>query len=71
MSLSIRDYIRNNFKEANAVDIRNSIEASITSKEEETLPGIGVFFELLWENSNENMRRQIISGVQEGLTSSF
>ncbi len=67
MNLSIRGYIKNNFKNADEKEISEAIEASIKSKEEETLPGIGVFFELLWQNSTEEEKAQIVELVQQGL----
>jgi small, acid-soluble spore protein I len=67
MDISIRGYIKNNFKNADEKEITEAIEASIKSGEEETLPGIGVFFELLWQNSSAEERNQIIGNVQKGL----
>ena len=47
MNIKIRDHILNNFKNANKEEIKTSIEASISEKKEITLPGLGVFFEIL------------------------
>ena len=42
--------------------------ASLTSdKDEITLPGMGVFFEILWLNSNEKEKNKIISIIKKGL----
>ena len=52
MDIDIRKSIINNFKGSNIDEIKKSIENSIKDSEEITLPGLGVFFELLWKNSN-------------------
>ncbi len=67
MDISIRDYIKNNFKNANENDIKNSIETSIKEQDEEALPGMGVFFELTWQNSDENLQKQIINNLKQSL----
>ena len=51
--MTIRDYVKKNFKDAGENDITSSIEMSLKNKEEETLPGLGVLFETLWENSSK------------------
>lgn len=67
MDINIRKSIVNNFKESNIKDIRNSIESSIKDSEEITLPGLGVFFEILWNNSNENSKHFILDTIKKGL----
>ena len=54
MNIDIRKNIIDNFKGASTDEIKTSITSSIEEKEEVTLPGLGVFFELLWKNSDEN-----------------
>ena len=46
MNIDIRKHILNNFKGADKSEIKASIEASLEKKEEITLPGLGVFFEV-------------------------
>ena len=67
MNIDIRKSIISNFKDSTLEDIKNSIESSINDKDEITLPGLGVFFELLWENSNENEKNNILNSVKKGL----
>lgn len=52
MGVNIREYIVNNFKDSSKEEIRESIVESIKSKDEVVLPGMGVLFEILWENSD-------------------
>lgn len=52
MGVNIREYIVNNFKDSSKDEIRESIIESINSKDEVILPGMGVLFEILWENAD-------------------
>lgn len=60
MEIDIREYIKNNFKDSTSEEIRESIEEAIKKEENLTLPGLGVLFELLWENNDESNRKDII-----------
>lgn len=67
MNLDIRQNIISNFKDTNEKEIRESIESSINEGKEITLPGLGVFFEILWSNSTDDTKNMIISSIKEGL----
>ena len=43
------------------------IVESISEKDEITLPGLGVFFEILWNNSNEELKENIINIISNNL----
>ena len=61
MNLDIRSHIINNFKGDDMNTLRAAIEESITNKDEITLPGMGVFFEIVWQDAEEKMREEILS----------
>lgn len=67
MDISIRKHILENFKDTSSDEIKASIDASIAEKEEITLPGLGVFFELLWSNSDENSKEYILNTLKTAL----
>lgn len=67
MNVDIRKSIKENFKNAGKEDIIESIIEAIEASEDITLPGLGVFFELLWKNSNEDDKDFIINTIQNGL----
>ncbi len=67
MNISIRDYIKDNFKNSDEKEIRDSIESSLKENAEETLPGMGVFFEMVWQNSKEEERKNIIQYIKKGV----
>ena len=66
-NVDIRKYIINNFKNDPIDDIRSSIDKSISSHEEETLIGLGVLFELLWNNTLEKDKLLILNNIKRGL----
>ena len=67
MNIDIRGHILNNFKDASIDDIRSSIVDSINDRDEVTLPGLDVFFEILWTNSSEEIKNQILDILKKGM----
>lgn len=67
MDIDIRKHIISNFKDTEVNEIKESIESSIAEKDEVTLPGLGVFFEILWNNSNEELKETILNTIKTGL----
>lgn len=67
MNIDIRNHIKNNFKDAELDEIQASIESSISEHDEITLPGMGVFFEILWEYSDEASKQYILNTLKKGL----
>ncbi|MBR3523580.1 MAG: small acid-soluble spore protein SspI [Bacilli bacterium] len=67
MNINIRKSIMSNFKDTNKNDIFESIENAINDQEEVTLPGLGVFFELLWLNSSKKKKEEIIDIISSSL----
>lgn len=67
MDVDIREHIRNNFKDNSKIDIKESIESSIKEKDEVTLPGLGVLFEILWENSENDIKEKILDIISKNI----
>lgn len=65
MDTNIRYHIINNFKGDNFSTLKNAIEESIKEQDELTLPGLGVFFELVWENADQELKNQIIEIIRK------
>ena len=61
MNLDIRSHIINNFKGDDINVLRDAIEESIKNNDEITLPGMGVFFELVWQKADEETKNKILS----------
>ena len=66
-NIDIRKYIIENFKDDNEEKIRDSIETTINFKDEDALIGLGVLFELLWENLNEEEKVKNISLIRNSI----
>lgn len=71
MDINIREQVINNFKGDNYETLKRAIEESIANYDENVLPSLGVFFEIIWENSNKEFKNEIIEiirkRVQKGL----
>lgn len=67
MNIDIRQSIMNNFKDSTIEDMRQSIEDSIKDNEEITLPGLGVFFEILWSNSDIQEKELILETIKKAI----
>ena len=65
--IDVRKYIINNFKDDDLADIEKSITTSIESKSDDPLIGLGVLFELMWNNSNSDIKNTILTNIKKGL----
>lgn len=65
MNTNIRYHIINNFKGDDFNTLKNAIEESVKEKDELTLPGLGVFFELIWENADQELKNQLIEIIKK------
>lgn len=66
-NIDVRNYIINNFKNDDISDIEKSIVESIDSKDDDPLIGLGVLFELMWNNSDNVLRNSILLNIKKGL----
>lgn len=73
MDMTIRQHIINNFKGDDYETLRKAIDESVTSQDEVTLPGLGVFLEIIWENADQELKNELIEiikkRVQKGIES--
>ncbi len=67
MNIDIRKSIIDNFKGNSIEEINEAIEDSIKDSDEVTLPGMGVFFEILWTNSNKKDQEKIINVIKNSI----
>ncbi|MGD8188683.1 small acid-soluble spore protein SspI [Brevibacillus ginsengisoli] len=61
--LNLRQAIMYKMQGSDAHAVEDTISDAITSGQEKTLPGLGVLFEVLWQNSNEASRQQMVSTI--------
>ena len=67
MNIDIRNSIIDNFKNSSKDEIKESIISSLKMNEEITLPGMGVFFEILWQNCSNELKDEIINIISDNL----
>ncbi len=67
MNLDIRSHIVNNFKGDSRDTLKSAIEESIQNNDEITLPGMGVFFELVWKKATHEVQEQMLSYLEEAV----
>ena len=65
--MNIKDYIIQNFKDDNLETIEKAIDDSVNEYNEDTLPGLGIFFMLVWENSNNEEKNTILEKIKSNL----
>lgn len=65
-NIDIRKYIISNFKDSSIDDIKFH-RRLISSHEDDPLIGLGVLFELLWNNSNEEEKQNILSNIKKSM----
>ena len=62
--MSIRQYIINNFQGDDYDSLRNAINESIKEQDEVTLPGMGVFFEIVWNGADDEFKNKILEIIK-------
>lgn len=65
--INVREYIINNFKNDTDEELKDAINDSIALHDDDPLIGLGVLFELLWNNSNEEEKKIIIANIKKGM----
>ena len=65
--MNIKNYIVQNFKDDDIETIKTAIDSSVSEYNEDTLPGLGIFFMLVWENSNESEKNTILEKIKSNL----
>ena len=63
--MDIREHIISNFKNSSTDEIKESIIDALNDKDEITLPGLGVLFEILWKNFKD--KDELVKAIKKGL----
>ena len=66
-NIDVRKYIISNFKDSDTEELKSSIIDSVTSGEDDPLIGLGVMFELLWNNSSGDEQNIILNNIKKGM----
>ena len=65
MDMSIREHIINNFKGDDYNTLRQAIDESVSSLDEVTIPGIGVFLCIIWENADQELKSEVMEIIKK------
>jgi len=66
VEIDIRQAIVNRVQDKNEDELADIIEGSIHT-EDMALPGLGVLFEMIWQNSTEAARKKMVSVLRKQL----
>lgn len=66
-NIDIRNYIIQNFNGDNIEKIRDSIETTIKTRDEDALIGLGVMFELIWKNLTEEDKNKFLDSIHTAI----
>jgi len=67
MDLNLRKAILSNIKSNDEAQLEATIVDAIQAGEEKMLPGLGVLFELIWENSEEQDKKEMVQALEQGV----
>lgn len=67
MDFNLREAILNNVAGSSEQQIEATIVDAIQSGEEKILPGLGVLFEVFWQNANEAQKKDVVKQIANGL----
>jgi len=66
MDIDLRQAIYNRVQNHSNEELREIIDDCVGA-EEQVMPGLGVLFEIIWENGDADLRQQIITTLSNGL----
>lgn len=67
MDLNLRNAILSNVSENNKAQLEATIIDAIQNGEEKMLPGLGVLFELIWQQSDAEAKEEMVSSLEAGV----
>ncbi|OZM57930.1 small acid-soluble spore protein SspI [Lottiidibacillus patelloidae] len=67
MNLNLRNAIITNVTGNSQDQLKDTIVDAIQSKEEKMLPGLGVLFEVIWQNSDQSTQQELLETLEQGL----
>ncbi|HLS66078.1 MAG TPA: small acid-soluble spore protein SspI [Pseudogracilibacillus sp.] len=67
MDINLRKAIIHNVKDNSHDELEATIVDAIENGEEKLLPGLGVLFELIWNESDANKRTDLVDTLEKGL----
>ena len=67
MNLNLRNAIIHNVAGNTQDQLQDTIVDAISNGEEKMLPGLGVLFEVIWQNSSNQDKQDMLQALESGL----
>lgn len=67
MNLNLRKAILSNIATNDQEQLEATIVDAIETGEEKMLPGLGVLFELIWEQSSDEEKHEMVAALEQGV----
>lgn len=67
MNLNLRNAIIHNVTGNSQDELKETIVDAIQNGEEKMLPGLGVLFEIIWNNSSDQDKQEMLQTLESGL----
>ncbi|HJV15905.1 MAG TPA: small acid-soluble spore protein SspI [Bacillales bacterium] len=67
MNLNLRNAIIHNVSGNTQDQLEDTIVDAIQNGEEKMLPGLGVLFEVIWKNSSEQEKKEMLQTLESSL----
>ncbi len=67
MNLNLRNAIIHNVTGNTQDQLQDTIVDAISNGEEKMLPGLGVLFEVIWQNSSNEEKQEMLQALESGL----
>ncbi|RFU70711.1 small acid-soluble spore protein SspI [Peribacillus saganii] len=67
MNLNLRHAIMQNISGNSQEELRETIVDAIQNGEEKMLPGLGVLFEVIWQNCSEQDRQEMVQVLESSV----
>ncbi|WP_026693704.1 small acid-soluble spore protein SspI [Peribacillus kribbensis] len=68
MNINLRNAVIHNVTGNSQAELEDTIVDAIQSGEEKMLPGLGVLFEIIWQNATENDRKDMLHLLENVLS---
>ena len=67
MDINIRAAIKHNIADNDKEQLRETIVDAIQDGQEKMLPGLGVLFEIIWQQADESQKEMMVNNLAKGV----
>ncbi len=67
MNLNLRNAVISNVAGNSQDELKDTIVDAIQNGEEKMLPGLGVLFEVIWQNASDQEKQEMLDALESGL----